>query len=259
MINTKSKQLGKLFFTLVDENKQDQSVKADLLQLGLKNYTIIPSFPQRTWPFWLYQQMKDDGKSYAMDNNFLSLSNLRYRNWTLLSQPGSDKSALVDRSGLLHIPKTEYSLDFWLKTKSDLFFPSQSDSAEQRYNAGTGLFETQYTLDDLTVTASQFYKQFPQDNDLVFSEYSVENRGKSVNSVSFFLAVRPFTHEGLASLTDIQYLQSKTVLLNQQIALILEQKPDNVVCSNHDDGDVSGSVRLIGCHGNASLMQRLPD
>ena len=56
---------------------------------------------------------------------------------------------------------------------------------------------------------------------------------------SFFIAIRPYNIEGVAHIKEITFLSENTFIINNQLGLILDKKPDNVVCSNFQDKDIS--------------------
>lgn len=226
--------------SVLTKSKKQVPILLQLLQAAVKNYDTMPFYLQRVWPHWFYKQTQDVG-----DNNFFSISNSAHRNWTLLRETGVDASAIVDPSGLLHIPGSEYSLDSWLKTEDGLYFPSKDCLYSQVFNPQTGLVLTEHQLKCVTMTASVFYKFFIDQNDLVFSEYSVKNISNSKQNISLYLSIRPYSLEGITVLNSIQYLQSKTFLVNGQLAVFSDSKPDNVVCSTHAGGDVCEMLNTV--------------
>ncbi|RAP25800.1 hypothetical protein DID78_07200, partial [Candidatus Marinamargulisbacteria bacterium SCGC AG-343-D04] len=57
--------------------------------------------------------------------------------------------------------------------------------------------------------------------------------------LSFYIVIRPYDFEGISPIQHIQYLQSQAFLINHDLGIILDKKPDNVVCMSHKEGDVS--------------------
>ena len=210
-----------------------------LLQKGVANYQCIPNYPHRVWPFWLKQQLNQFDKGFGLDNNFVSLINSRHRNWTLLSQLNCDQYAIIDPSGLINIHGKPFSIDFWIGNSDTLFSPSNVAISNQTFDPVTGIVQSTFNISQISLHSDVFFRGLPNDSNLLFTKYSIKNNSEKSIKLSFFIVIRPYDIEGITSIQSINFIQSNAFIINNQIGLILDQKPDNIVCLPHHEGDVS--------------------
>ncbi len=219
--------------------KSNTGFKDFLLQKGISNYRIIPEFLQRLWPYWVTKQQDSTNEGFGLDTNYLSLINNRYRNWTFISDAFVDDHVMVDPAGLIHIDGKPFSIDFWIGNSNKLFSPSHKDAIEQTFDPLSGSLTSTFSLSQVAVSSEVFFRKLPSQYNLAFCNYSLTNTSDKPVKLSFYIVIRPYDLEGVTTTSTIQYLQSKAFLVNHEMAVIFDKKPDNIVCSTHQEGDVS--------------------
>ena len=210
-----------------------------LIQKGIENANFIPKYLHRSWPFWVAKQLQLSSPPHISESNFSGLINTKYRNWTYLSNPNSNNAVIVDPSGLVYTKEKPFSVDFWISNTDSLFTPSNSNDISQLYLTDSNSVLTSFSLSQLDIESHVIFSHLPGNYDFAFCNYKISNNTKKNIKFSFYIAIRPFDCEGVTTVESIHYLQSGTFIVNNQIGLILDQKPDNIVCLASQDGDVS--------------------
>tara|TARA_Y100001968_G_scaffold82473_1_gene73524 strand:+ start:2166 stop:4496 length:2331 start_codon:yes stop_codon:yes gene_type:complete len=210
-----------------------------LIQKGIQNSNFIPDHTYRSWPSWISKQLQLNQTPHITDTNYLGLINTKYRNWTYLSSPDSNNAAIVDPSGLIYIKGKPFSIDFWISNSNSLFIPSHKDEITQQYLPDSNSVRTSFSLSQLDIESHVIFSKLPGNYDFAFCNYTITNNTKKNIKFSFYIAIRPFDFEGVTNIRSIQYLQSGIFMVDKQLGIILDQKPDNVICLAHQDGDVS--------------------
>jgi hypothetical protein len=213
--------------------------KEMIIHKGIKNSELIANFTYRSWPFWVSKQLQSHQNPHINDTNYLGLINTKFRNWTYLSSPDSSNAVIVDPVGLIHVKNKPFSIDFWISNSNSLFIPSHKDDIIQEYLTESNSIKTSFTLSQLDIESHVIFSKIPGNLDFIYCNYSISNNTKKNIKFSFYIALRPFDFEGVSDVESIQFLQNGMFMVNSELGLILDKKPDNIVCLSHQDGDVS--------------------
>ncbi len=210
---------------------------------GVLNSRIIPFHLHQTWPYWVVQQTDPQNPSYTHTGFPALLLNSTQRNWTVISSPGISDRAIVDPRGLITPYPMGWSLDFWIYLDKKLIVPATLPQVTQVMANNKALIQTAYTKDTLEVMSEAFFKQEPDHHQsLLLNKVTLKNTGHLAKAFSFFFAIRPFNPEGISPIEDITYLSSNAFVVDNRLALVLDQKPHNIVCLHFEDGDVSEHI-----------------
>ncbi|MBT5856201.1 hypothetical protein HOH87_06165 [bacterium] len=206
--------------------------------LGLLNHEIIGSNIQSIWPHWVYKQLLPDSPHFSGSQLPPILLNNTNRNWTGLSFPGVNETPIVDPCGLITPNPFGWSLDLWVANSTKITSAAKLQRIGQTINPNYPLISTDFQVQDLDIKSETFYKHYNQSEDLLFNRVSLTNKGDKALKFSIILAIRPYNPEGLAPISDIVYMTNNAFIVNNRLGLLLDKKPDNVICLNHDDGDI---------------------
>ena len=210
-----------------------------IIETGLKNASIISKFPHRSWPFWVHSQLQTQSKNDIDDPSYLGLFNKKHRNWTHLSDIQSNQAALIDPYGLIHVTEKNFSIDFWISNSNSLCIPNQTCRPTQEFFPKSNSIQTLFNISQLNITAETFFSELPENNSAAFTQYSIKNTTQKNIKLSFYIAIRPYNLEGITSIEKIDYIKKNAFIIDKKLALILNKKPDNIVCLSHTEGDVS--------------------
>ncbi len=223
-----------------------------LVKKGIANSAIISEHIYRSWPFWVSKQLQPDKTPHITDTNFLGLINTKYRNWTYLSSANSDNAITIDPTGLIYVKGKPYSVDFWISNSNSLFIPSHKDDITQHYLPESNSVLTSFSLSQLDIESHVIFSKLPSNLDFAFCNYKIINNTKKNIKFSFYIAIRPFDFEGVTNIHSIQYLQNGIFMVDDQLGIILDQKPDNIICLAHHEGDVSEHFNKLEMIFNAT-------
>jgi hypothetical protein len=211
--------------------------KKSFLQ-GLANNQIIPYFNNRIWPYWLNKQQDPNCSSYSSQGLPLGIINSTNRAWTVLSHPEHHLKSCVDSRGLITAAPNSWSLDTWLMFGGKLYSPSELNETNQEIIDNSSIINTEYTIKPFTISSEVFLK--PQNNIcLTYNKITIQNNSNEISKLSLFFAIRPYNQEGLSPIKEIVYLTSEAFIIDGNLGLVLDKKPDNIVCLEFKDGDIS--------------------
>ncbi|MBT3261586.1 hypothetical protein HN362_05170 [bacterium] len=224
-------RLGKYLFGLPVLSKQPRlkPIYARCLLQSYLNAQVIPYNLQTIWPSWVYKQLFAQSKHFLPQNFWQGLTNQAQRNWTVLSFPGQEESAIVDPSGMVTPAQHGWSLECWLKINGKIIAPGYIENPSQSLNPTLPVVTTSFTAEGVSVNASIYFNTYPHQN-ILFQRIKIKNETASNLDFSFYFAIRPYNPEGLAPIKDIVYLTNQSFVVDHKLALILDQKPDNVLC-----------------------------
>jgi hypothetical protein len=207
---------------------------------GVLNSSVIPFHLYRIWPFWVYKQLNPQSPDFTCSGLPALSLNCTHRNWTVLSSPGVNEQAIVDPTGLITPLPSGWSLDVWVGTHERLYAPSRLMDVVQTFDENPPHITTSFSVKNtVDVKSEAFFATDLHHQGYVFHQVSVKNSTDTPQSFSLFIAVRPYNPEGVSPIRDIHYLSQQGFVIDNRLGVVLDEKPDNVVCLSFEDGDVS--------------------
>lgn len=224
---------------IFDTSKQQKNIYLKQLNQGLLNSKYIPKHLNRMWPRWVHKQFQPTSDYFKLPRSSFDFLNKTDRCWTTLSLPGHQDECIVDQTGMLTPVNHNWSIECWIASGSQLVSPAVIPQISQTFNHDLPTLSTHFKVEHLDITSECFMTSLPKSENLLLNEYTLTNTGSKTLKFSFFVALRPYTHEGISAIRNITYLSNNAFIVNDNLGLILDKKPDNVVCLEFNDGDIS--------------------
>lgn len=224
---------------IFDTSKQQRNIYLSQLNQGLLNSKYIPKHLNRMWPRWVHKQFQPSSDTFKLPRTSFDFLNKTDRNWTTLSLPGHQDACIVDQTGMITPTNHNWSTECWIASGAQLVSPAVIPSVAQTFNAELPTLSTDFSVENLQVTSECFMTSLPKSENLLLNEYTLTNSGNKTLKFSFFVALRPYTSDGITTINNITYLSNNAFIVNDNLGLVLDKKPDNVVCLAFEDGDIS--------------------
>jgi hypothetical protein len=216
----------------------------------------------RDWvlPYWYEQQNDPFSPAYAVGE--AAFRNLSYRSWTTLRAENSRAMLLVDRYGVLYLPKHRLSIELWIHTGEQLYTPNSYHNILQKSGSEPSI-ETvcYYKSGSLTV---KIKPDVDQRKELIACNISLNNRSEDAlkhSAISF--VVRPYDYDGLSNIHQMEYKENCLFVNNTRI-LFFEKEPTHCYFSDGAQGDVTqyfklgeGNPKLLATDGFSGLPAEL--
>jgi hypothetical protein len=216
---------------------------ARMTQIGQRNYRLLPARLNDVWPWWVARTCRPDSPHFQAQHLTGLLLNTSYRSWTGLSVPGLNSAAIVDPQGLITpSPSSGWSLDTWIYRDNRVIDTAQLTPTSQSMDPKTGQLKTQFDADGLELVMTAQIVIADNGQPVLLAQMSVRNTTAKAISFSLVPAIRPSNPEGLGEIRQIQYLTSQTVVIDGVFGVVLDTKPDNVVCLS--DADQPAHLRI---------------
>jgi hypothetical protein len=199
-----------------------------LLLQGYLNAQVIPYNPLTVWPYWVTNF--EQAKKFC-----LPLINTTHRNWTTLGLCYNEIKSIVDQKGMITPTQNSWSLDTWLKLDAPqrLIAPSRLKNVSQKWG-DFGSLETSFLAEGIEYSATTYVNSY-QNQNIIFNRVKLKNTTNSTQNFSLIFAIRPYNPEGIVPIQEVTYLTSNAFMVNNQLGLVLNQKPDNVLCLSQND------------------------
>jgi len=233
--------LAQGFFSLPALHKTHQ-VSSHLFKLllqGSYNWQTIPYHFKRIWPFWVYRQFSPKSPQFSSSSLPFSAINSTQRNWTTLSYPGSKNIVFVDPHGLITPFENGWSLDIWLAKGQTIISPAKLKHVQQHLHDTANCIESKFHLETINVSSEVFYQPHSGTAPTLFNQVTLKNTSDQLMMFSFYFAIRPYNSEGISPISKIHYLTTQGFVVDNKLALVLDEKPDNIVCSSFFENDIS--------------------
>lgn len=203
------------------------------LSRGLLNFTMLQTMRDWVLPYWAEQQYNPKSMSFIPRSHMGLSINVTNRNWTAIGNPYCTTEPIVDPRGLLTPFRNGWSIDVWIGVDGTTFFPSRSDSAEQKLVDDLPVVCTTFTLSDIELVLTSY----TQGNQL-FHQVRINNTSREERQCIVGFAVRPFNPEGISLIYDLCFDHSTCAFrINDSVSLILQKNPEIICCSTYEDGD----------------------
>lgn len=214
----------------------DEQIKARIFKYGTQNARVLPGEPQGVWPHWVYAQLIPDSPHFHAHWPEQPLINTTFRKWCGLGFPGFDTMAIVDSHGLMTPATDQWSLDVWLALDHKLVSAQALDSVKQIRHAHTGAVTTEFHIRGISTRTTHTFIPDSVHDGYVMTRVTIENTLATAAQCSAYLALLPVNPEGISPIESLAWLSSDAMMVNHQIGLVVDQKPDNIVCLNRKDG-----------------------
>ncbi|RAP35837.1 hypothetical protein DID80_06010, partial [Candidatus Marinamargulisbacteria bacterium SCGC AAA071-K20] len=209
------------------------------LEQGINNQRVIVQYPNKVWPFWVQRQFDPKSSHFNSNSNPMSANNTTYRNWTQLGFPFSNQKVLVDPTGMI-TPLTQlWSLESWVAIGDKLHILSSCPNIKQYLSKSSPKVITRYKYDALKIDSEVFFNPLTEHEKLCVNQIKLHNTTAGPLKISFFYVIRPYTPEGVSQVKNITYLSKQAFIVNNYLGLVLDNKPDNVICTQFSDEDLS--------------------
>ena len=126
------------------------------LSRGLLNFTMLQTMRDWVLPYWAEQQYNPKSMSFIPRSHMGLSINVTNRNWTAIGNPYCTTEPIVDPRGLLTPFRNGWSIDVWIGVDGTTFFPSRSDSAEQKLVDDLPVVCTTFTLSDIELVLTSY-------------------------------------------------------------------------------------------------------
>jgi hypothetical protein len=233
-----SRIINSHFSRLSDNDGVSSSEIAKDLYQGRINSEYLPFYFNRIWPKWVKQQYSHKSPLFIPPRSEFDYLNVTDRTSTKLSIPGEDSLCTMDTSGLINLSDNQWSIDYWVAHKSELISPSMIPNIHQSFSTEFPCITTEFNVDDITIKNESILSSLPKSDNLLISKFTLHNTAPYPISFSFFIAIRPYNLEGISPLNSLSYLSEQAFIVNDNLGILLDKKPDNIVCLNFEDGDV---------------------
>ena len=203
---------------------------------GLLNTKAIQHNLDWIWPYWVERQFNPRDQSFIPRAFSFSHINLTHRNWTAVGQPDLPLYPIVDPHGLVTPLYDGWSIDCWFMPEDGTTVcPSRLSSVEQTLVDDTNRrIITRCTTDTLRLVTEiavngNYHKPVLQ---------ITARADASVNGWLIF-SLRPANPEGIQFIDKAELLENQNGwLVNETTKVLWRQKPEKVLFSDYQKGDV---------------------
>ncbi len=205
------------------------------LSRGLLNFTILQAARDWILPFWAEQQYNPRSPSF-IPRSHLGLSiNVTNRNWTAVGNPDCAVEPIVDPRGLVTPFRNGWSIDVWLVVDGQAFFPSRSDSVDQKLVDNLPIVQTRFTSSSVQLILTSYTEK-----DILFHHVEIRNESDTQKQCTVAFAIRPLNPEGISLVHDLEFKeQQRCVRINNEAYLFFSRPADFIECSTFENGDCS--------------------
>ncbi len=206
---------------------------------GVLNYVVLQGLHGWVFPYAFVRQLDPDDPCFVPRAHLSVAMNVTGRNWTAIGNPESDVEPIVDPRGLITFSPNRWSLDFWFRVDHMTVFASRLDDVSQKLVNGDPIVETSFSISDIRIRLTAYTMR-----ETTYCQIDIHRRSPSAKAIEIIAAVRPFNPEGTSLLHTLSYEISDGALhVNGSNSLRFSQKPDRVVLSTFESGDVAQIVQ----------------
>ena len=206
---------------------------------GVLNSSIISRHLDWIWPYWVNRQFFPDSKDFTARGFSWMAINQTHRNWTAIGILGRKEEAIVDPRGLLTPVPFGWSLDVWIVIGDKIYSPSQYSHVTQYLHFNLPMVNTIFEVEGVRIKI-EIYSETAEGEDILFVKVVSENETLTEKILSVVFAIRPYNPEGISLIKTIEYLpHNKCFIVNNKLGVIFDEQPNNILCTNADDGDIA--------------------
>lgn len=205
---------------------------------------IVLAHPEHRWPLWMTEQFTPESPAYCGPKAQNELENNARNNYTLLSVPRSQYYLMVDPLGNIVHTSQSWQLETWVCQKNVFLSPEKAENLSQHYLPESQSLITKYNYGDLTITLTHFVQGFERHPDLGFQQIRIKNNSLKSFKGDLIIAIRPYSTAGIGAIQSINYIDiaSGAVLVNNQLEILCEHAPDDVISAPFNDGDAAQHI-----------------
>jgi hypothetical protein len=190
------------------------------------------------WPYWIEKQFDPGSRSFIPRAMNLTHVNQTQRNWTAVGVLGGKVEPIVDPRGLLTPWFDGWSLDVWIHTQGRLIAPSQLGKVIQFLHESLPIVITTYTEAGLQVT-QEVWGQRVGGRETAIEKVRIQNVSDHRIDAKVYFSVRPYNPEGMSLIQKLEYHEEGFLKVNNALAVVFQERPNRVSCSDQRVGDVS--------------------
>lgn len=214
-------------------------IGAFLFLRGILNNSIISRHLDWIWPYWVNRQFFPDSPDFSARGFSWMAINQTHRNWTAIGILGRKEEAIVDPRGLLTPVPFSWSLDIWVIIGDKIYSPSQFSHVTQYLHFNLPMVNTIFEVEGVKIKV-EIYSETSNGEDLLFVKAVSENKTNVEKVLSIVFTIRPYNPEGISLIKNIEYLpNNKCFIVNDKLGVIFDEQPNNILCSNAEDGDIA--------------------
>jgi hypothetical protein len=193
----------------------------------------------REWilPTWFENQNNPLKATYSVGE--MKFYNQTCRNWTVLGEGKPGNLILIDRWGVIHLPKRGISIEIWFHNGDCLYTPADFPSIAQKNCQDTPGVETQVDFEKGLIKTAIF-PLATKTNRFTGLEINFTSRFEdTLKPIAVFLVIRPYDNEGFSGIKRLE-CKNKVLTADGSSIIIFEKDPKHCFFSNLDQGDVTG-------------------
>ncbi|AXA35522.1 MAG: hypothetical protein D6691_01695 [Candidatus Hydrogenedentota bacterium] len=212
-----------------------------LMQLrGLLNLHVLSVNSDWVWPYWMERQSDPHDSSFIPRAMNVTYLNLTHRNWTAVGVLGGQREAIVDPRGAVTPWPNGWSLDTWLEVDQQLRFPSRLPDTQVSQELVEGIPWIRTTMKFPAATlVTEDWAVSVEGRACIVHLATLTNQTSSPLPCSLIFALRPTNPEGISIIKRLAYHTQGFLLVEDQLAVALIEKPAKWLLSTHRDGDVA--------------------
>jgi hypothetical protein len=191
--------------------------------------------PGWRWPYWMRRQLDPRDVSFVPRGHLPFLTNVTYRNWTMVGGLGSPWEAIVDPRGLVTPWFDGWSLDWGHVEEGRWVHPADPSEVRQQLELLPPVVRTELPIPGGILIHRAYGLSEPSE------AVVVELENASDRTVDAGLVLRPHNPEGLAVVERVE-LRSEEVLVDGHPAVALPRRPDRVALSGFSGPDAVDAV-----------------
>ncbi len=158
-----------------------------------------------------------------------------------IGTPGGRYVAIADSSGLTSPGTGCGSVDIWILKDKTLYFPAMILDKDV-YLAPNGSDDQVFSI-SMYVGSVKFtrlvYHAVVDGIELVYNQISLRNNSFEPVTFTFFVAIRPMSHEGVEPINSLEYDQATgTVYSNHRLVLETDKQPASVIMTTADNANL---------------------
>lgn len=193
-----------------------------------------------SWPYWMNVKTNPTSVTHVPLGSGLLLKNQVARDaMPLLSGAGGGFAGTVDRRGMFTPPDGRFSVEVWFRLGDKVIRPADVlDERQVSFDCGGGgevFVRLQVDGAELVIRAtSASYDDFES----VKLAASLHVTGRAgVTSAAVYFAIRPYTLEGIAPVSDLVYNSKGFWMSDGRVVAMFTRKPEICWASNARHGD----------------------
>lgn len=205
---------------------------------GLATRFIVSTNLDWIWPYWMQKQFYAHQADFVARGFQPATININHRNWTAIGNLNSKREAIVDPRGLLTPWINRWSVDVWHIENNKATSAAQlpADQVSQIAQDQLPFIKTKFSKNQIQIE-HEYYAAREGGEEWVCHDVTVSNLSALQIKTAWGLAFRPYNTEGLDLIYQIKLFENRCVTIDDSLAAVLSEKPDQFIISNLSKGD----------------------